>query len=323
MSAFSKLRNIARDPKEWVNSPSFNNNVQKWTGKSRNFIMNIVIAIILLGVCYIILSPIFGIVSRAFMNPADLANPMVFLVPVNFTLDHVRFAIQYMNFWNTLLITLAFALGLSALHVIICSLVGYGFARFKFPYSNALFALCIVTIVVPVHAYMVPLFVSFRWFLGTNLNLIDNPLSIVLLTATGVGLGSGLYIYIFRQFFRGLPKEIEEAALIDGAGPLRTYAQVMLPNAIPAMVTVLLFAFVWHYNDTFYTSMLIPRTNLMSTMMMSVGFTFSNREDINNPILIQMVVFGGVLLVITPILTIYLILQRFFVEGLERSGIVG
>jgi len=323
MTRRSRFREIARDPKAWVTSSRFENGLSRWINRVKNFIIGLCMAVIVLGVCYIILAPVFGIISRAVMSPLDLADPLVFLIPRTFTLDHINHALTYMNYWSTLALTLGFSLGFAFLHVVICSMVGYGFARFKFPGSGALFALVILTIVVPVHTYMIPMFMNFRFFLGTEVNLLNTYWALGLLTLTGVGLRSGLYIYIFRQFFRGLPKEIEEAAFIDGAGPLYTYMRVMMPNAVPAIVTVLLFAFVWHYNDTFYTALLMPNIQFIPAMLLTVGQSFSVGENVNNPLIVQMVVFAAVMLAILPILTIYLFLQRFFIEGLERSGIVG
>ncbi|MCL2356036.1 MAG: carbohydrate ABC transporter permease [Defluviitaleaceae bacterium] len=351
--------------KAWMNSPSFDNTVQKWTGKVRDFIIGICTAIIIIGVCYVILSPVIGIVSTAFMTAEDMMNPLVFLIPQNLTLSNLNYAVTHMQYFRgpglsdliipvvgfnvtqaffslvegtfiydaanfissilsgALLQTLLFSFFLSIVNVIICSMVGYGFARFKFPGSNVLFAIVILTIVVPVHSYMVPMFLNFRYFLGFDWNLLNTWWPLTLLSITGVGIRSGLYIYIFRQFFRGLPKEIEEAAFIDGAGPLYTYTKVMMPNSVPAIVTVLLFSFVWHYNDTFFTSLFMNDANFLSVRLMALGGTFSVVEVVFSQHLIQMVVFGGVLLVIAPILIIYLFLQRYFVEGLERSGIVG
>jgi len=324
MSAFPQKQTNKLSTLVAITDPATRENtLQKWSAKGRNFILGICTAIIILGVCYIILSPIFGIVSRAIMSPEDMANPLIFLIPQNFTLEHIQNAIIHMRYWGSLASTLMFAFGFSVVHVIITSMVGYGFARFRFPGSNALFALVIITIVVPVQAYMVPMFINFRFFMGTNHALTGTPWAMLLLTLTGVGLRSGLYIYIFRQFFRGLPKEIEEAAFIDGAGSLATFIKVMLPNAVPAIITVALFAFVWHYNDTFYTSLLWTGNDFLSTRLMTLGHTFENVAHVRNPLLVQMVVFAGVMLAITPILTIYLFLQRYFVEGLERSGIVG
>jgi multiple sugar transport system permease protein len=309
--------------KAWKNSPSFDNSIQKWTGKVKDLIVGICMAIIIIGVCYIILSPIFGIISRSVMTPEDAVNPLIFLIPQNLTMDNINHAIHYMSYWRSLAETLGFSVTFAFINVVICSMVGYGFARFKFPGSNALFAIVIVTIVVPVHSYMVPMIINFMFFLGLNINLLNTWWALGILTATGVGLRSGLYIYIFRQFFRGLPKEIEEAAFIDGAGPFYTYARVMMPNAVSAIVTVALFAFVWHYNDTFYTATLMPQINFLSTQLMGLGISFRDGENVFSPLLIEMVVFAGVMLVVVPILTIYMFLQRYFVEGLERSGIVG
>ena len=295
----------------------------KYAKLGKEKIMGICIAIILIGVCYIILSPVIGIISTAIMHPDDLGNPLVYLIPQTFTFYNITNAFIHMNFITTIRNALTFSLGISLMHVFITSLVGYGFARFKFKGSGILFGLVILTIVVPVQTYVVPLFMQFRFFVN-DMNLIGNFWTIILLTLTGVGLRSGLYIYIFRQFFKGLPKEIEEAAFIDGAGPFATYARVMLPNAVPAIITVLLFSFVWHYNDTFYTGMFVPGNRLMAVALGSVGGNYSNSiEGTVPPPQIQMVVFASVLLAIAPILTIYLILQRFFMEGLERSGIVG
>ena len=299
------------------------NTVHKYTGKTKDLILGICMAIIIVGVCYVILSPIIGIVSNSVKDVSDLANPLIFLIPENFTMDNIRAAFLHMDYVRTLLSTLAFAMGMTLLHVMVTSMVGYGFARFRFPGAPFLFGLVIITIVVPVQTYMIPLFMHFRFFLGGNINLLGSYWTIGLLTLTGVGLRSGLYIYIFRQFFRGVPKEIEEAAFIDGAGPLSTYTKVMLPNAVPAIVTVTLFAFVWHYNDTFYTSLLVTGNRLMAVMLGMVGLTFSAIENVQDPTHIQLIVFSGVLLAILPILTIYLFLQRYFIEGLERSGIVG
>ncbi|MCL2287453.1 MAG: carbohydrate ABC transporter permease [Firmicutes bacterium] len=328
------LKRRAQNVQAWTQSATYTNTVQKWSGRLKNFIIGICLAIIVTGVCYIILSPIIGIVSRAFMSSVDLANPLIFLIPENFTVENIIFAYRHMNYLPTLIMTLSFALLFSVIHVVITSLVGYGFARFKFPGVNILFALCILTIVVPVQTFMVPMFLNFRYFMGRDeWNLIGPATvlgiqmpwswSFLLLTVTGVGLRSGLYIYIFRQFFRGLPKEIEEAAFIDGAGPFYTYLKVMIPNAVPAIVTVFLFAFVWHYNDTFYSALLITGNRFMATMLSGLAPTFNLAEDVNNPLVTQLVVFSGVLLTIAPVLTIYLFLQRYFIEGLERSGIVG
>jgi multiple sugar transport system permease protein len=288
-----------------------------------NFLMGLGIALIVVGVCYIILAPLIGIISRASMSPSDVINPLVFLFPQEPTLFNIRTAFEFMDYLPTLGSSMVFSVSQALIHALICSLVGYGFARFKFPGSNIMFAFVIVSIVVPVQSYMIPMSLNFRFFMGQDWNLLNTHWPITLLSLTGVGIRSGLYIYIFRQFFRGIPKELEEAAFIDGAGPMGTYMRIMIPNALPAIVTVFLFAFVWHYNDTYYLNMLMSGNGMLAARIGSLGFAYNASLEERNPVLVQMVVFGGVLLVIAPIMIIYLFLQRFFVEGLERSGIVG
>ena len=123
------------------------------------------------------------------------------------------------------------------------------------------------------------------------MGLMSEATPMYILTLFGTGLRAGLFIYIFNQFFRGLPKEIEEAAFVDGAGTWYTYFRIMLVNAMPAVITVTVFSLVWQYTDSFYIQ--------------------------------RLYVDAGVVLTILPLLILYLLLQRRFIEGVERSGIVG
>jgi len=287
--------------------------------------MGLMRAVLIVGICYIILSPVLKIISNSVKDPADIYNPLVYLVPVNYTFANFNFAITLMKYAPTLVRTLSFTLGMAALQVLVTSMVGYGFARFKFPGSGVLFACVIITIVIPVQTYMVPLFLDLRYLniFGMQFNLIGSFASVIVLTATASGLRSGLYIYIFRQFFKGMPKEIEEAALIDGAGQLRTFFTVMLPNATSAIITVVMFALVWQYNDTFYSSLFMTGKEFLSVKLVGLATAYQVAENIRDPKNAELVVNAGIILMITPIVTIYLGMQRYFMESIERSGIVG
>jgi multiple sugar transport system permease protein len=314
------------DFRDWLRTPAAENKKHKLIRESQAFVMNVLRILILAGICYIILSPLVGVVSNAFKSVRDVYNPLVYVIPENPTFDNMRFAFQYMNYPTMLAKTLAFTLAITAIHIAITSMVGYGFARFNFPGREVLFAVVVITIVLPMQTYLVPMYMQFRFFrfMFMEFNLINNPLTVYLLTLTGVGLRSGLYIFIFRQFFRGLPKEIEEAALIDGAGQFRTYVQVMMPNATPAIITVAMFALVWQYNDTSYTSLFMGSSGSLAIALTSLGQSFSVGEggaiDRNQ---VTLVVNAGIILVILPVLGIYMAMQRYFMEGIERSGIVG
>jgi multiple sugar transport system permease protein len=180
---------------------------------------------------------------------------------------------------------------------------------------------------------MLPLYQHFRnWdvmgilnaALGHKINLLSTEAPMILLTLFGCGLRSGLYIYIFRQFFRGLPKEIEEAAFIDGAGMWYTYFRIMLVNAIPSVITVMVFSMVWQYNDMFYSALFsMPTKHNIMFRLSTIQATISFVDNVKDPMISRLCVYSGIVLVIIPILLIYLILQKYFMEGVERSGIVG
>ena len=138
------------------------------------------------------------------------------------------------------------------------------------------------------------------------------------------GLRSGLYIYIFNQFFRGLPKEIEEAAFVDGCGVWYTYFRIMLRNAMPAAITVAIFSLVWQYNDTFYARLFnISDGVVLSKRISGLQLTISNVYKIYDPNILELYMDAGIILLMIPLIIIYVLLQKQFIEGVERSGIVG
>ena len=300
----------------------FANDRLRWISNIKGFILGIFRLAIILGICYVILGPVIGIISSSFFSDADSYNPMVYLIPQEPTLYRYELAIKYLDYWKTM--------GSSLL---VCSMVGYGFARFNFPFKKALFACVVVMIVIPTNTIMLPLYMTFAQFdvfgiisaiNGSGVNLLSTPVPMYILTLFGCGLRSGLYIYIFNQFFRGLPKEIEEAAFVDGAGTWYTYFRIMLVNALPSVVTVAIFSMVWQYNDTFYARLfLISDDIIISKKIASIEASISNVEKILDPTILELFLDAGIVLVMIPIIIIYVALQKQFIEGVERSGIVG
>jgi ABC-type sugar transport system, permease component len=316
---------------------------QRVRNKSMAWLWSIFRLVLIIGIGFIIIRPILTQISVAFKSPEDIYNPTIYLVPVHFTMENVKYAMDILNYWPLLQNTLLFVIVTTIVSAASCALAGYGFARFKFPGSNVLFALVVLTILIPASTLMVPMYLHFRNFdvLGLvtlftgkeGLNLLNTYWPSIITSALGVGLKSGLYIYIFRQFFRGLPKEIEEAALIDGAGGIRTFLTIMLPNAIPPIITVMLFAFVWQYNDTFYASLFMSNSELMANAVAALPANVNKflpellglvgteaRADPNH---VAMIVDTGILMAIAPLIIMYLFVQRYFVESVERTGVVG
>lgn len=293
---------------------------------TKALVMKLFRIILIVGVAYVILSPMIGIVTSSFFSDSDRYNPIVFTIPIHPTLERYEKALEYLDYWKTMVMTVIYTLMLTVIQVVVCSMVGYGFARFDFPLKKILFACVVLMIVLPVHTIMLPLYVTFRNFgvAGHTVNLMGTWWPVTLMSLLGTGLNSGLYIYIFNQFFRGLPKEIEEAAFVDGAGTWYTYFRIMLVNAMPAVITVTVFSLVWQYNDTFYANLFnIPTDMLLSKRISTLMDTISNVEKIYDPSLLTLYLNAGIVLIAVPLVILYVILQKQFIEGVERSGIVG
>ncbi|SFS03742.1 carbohydrate ABC transporter permease [Anaeromicropila populeti] len=311
----------------------FQNEKKKAITKSKKIMFSLVRFLILLGISFVILGPLITIVSHSFFSSTDVYNPSAYLIPLKGTLENYSLVFKRLSYVKTLSSTMIYVITLMGLQILICSMVGYGFARFDFPLKKLLFACVIITIVIPTHTIMLPLYMEFRnfdvfglkeLFTGSAVNLLTTKKPMYILTLFGCGLRSGLYIYIFNQFFRGLPKEIEEAAFIDGAGSFYTYLRIMLVNAKPAVITVAVFSLVWQYNDMFYCKLFsLNAKSLMSLSVSTVQATIEFVDKVKDPMISQLYLNAGIVLTIIPILVVYVVLQRYFIEGVERSGIVG
>lgn len=285
--------------------------------------------LILIGLSFVILYPLIYMVSCTFRERGDMNDPTVMWIPRHYTLNVLKETVQAMDFWNTLKNTLILNIGCSLVQVISCAITGYGFARFSFKGKKLLFGIVIMMILVPPQVISLPLYSQFRFFgIGDlTVNLIDSMATMYLPALTANGIRAGLMILIFRQFFRGLPRELEDAAYIDGCGPLRTFIQVMAPNAASAFLTVFLFSVVWYWNDYYVSSTFFTNTRTIALMLQNLDTELKVRlfnsatADVSPR---EQIVWkeAGCLISITPILIMYVCLQKYFTEGIERSGIV-
>ncbi|MCR4795588.1 MULTISPECIES: carbohydrate ABC transporter permease [Ruminococcus] len=287
--------------------------------------------VILVGLSFVILYPLIYMISCAFRERGDMSDPTVMWIPRHYTLDIIRETIDAMDYWETLKNTVLLNIGCSLVQVVACAITGYGFARFKFKGKKLLFGIVIMMILVPTQVISLPLYTQFRYFGIKGLfsvNLIDSRLTMYLPAMTANGIRAGLMILIFRQFFKGLPRELEDAAYIDGCGPFMTFVKVMAPNAAPAFLTVFLFSVVWYWNDyyvsnTFFTApktVALMLTNLDSQLKIKLFNDPSVQISLREQIVWKE---AGCLLSIAPVLLMYVFLQKHFTEGIERSGIVG
>ncbi len=303
------------------------------------FLWRVIRAVIIIGICFVILYPLFIKLSVSFMDESDLYDSSVKYVAKTFTLNNYKMAIEGMDYYKEMLVTAALSGGVSLLQLIACMLTAYGFARFNFPGKKLLFGCVILTLIVPPQIIMLPMFMHFRYFdvfgiikgtTGETANLIDTYWPFIIQAVTCTGFKNGLYIYMLRQFFKGMPKELEEAAFVDGSNKIRTFLTIMVPSAVPMMVTVFLFGFVWQWTDTYYSSLYLPTTKVLSSSLSSLAAevysqyeSFGGSMNFISPGFASMMNNTGVILLILPLIIVYLICQKSFVEGIERSGIVG
>ena len=295
--------------------------------------------VLLIGVSYVILVPVFLRISQSIMPVQDLYDQSVRWIPRKPTLDHFKMALMHMKYLTALRNSVLLALTVSVIQVMSCAMVGYGLARFRFPGNGLIFAMTIFTLVVPPKIIVVPTYLNFRFFDLLGL-LKDNPINLigsywpfVLLALTASGFRCGLYVFVMRQFFRGMPRELEEAAYIDGAGLFSTFTRVMLPGAVPGMIVVFLFSFVWQWNDYQYITMLMPGKTFLTYMLDQLLPTMANYIGATDQLTasagfadnhyLSLVNSAGMLLMICPLLLLYAFTQRYFVESIERTGLVG
>lgn len=314
--------------------------------KSKQTSVKVLSLVLILGLCFTILYPILSLVPVVFSSVEDLGNPNVIWIPQEFSTVSFKMATRLVMPQGimSMLKSVLYAAFIMVLQVFFSAMVGYSLARVKFWGRGVVFGMVILVFLLPRQSLLLAQYISFVHFdvLGImdlftaagEINLINNPIVLVLLAVFGFGVNQSLFIFLFSQFFKNIPKELEEASLIDGCGFYKTYFRIMLPNAIPIISTVGILSFVWNYGDTYYTNYFNPNGEYMSTLLSST-FVSANKEFILNaltnwydvPVTSDMafdaVKQAGVLIFLIPLLIVYLIGQRRLVENMENSGLVG
>ncbi len=324
--------------------------------------------VLLIGVAYIVLFPFFSKISASFMAKQDFTDATVRLIPKHFSIDmykEIWVEFEYVKaFANTFLLSFSTAL----IQTFICSFIAYGFAKFKFKGRKIMFALVLLTMIIPhrtLASAMQLVFKNFdilgifgfleggginilgilkfpniatslnvfpdstkELFTRNGINLLNSYWPFIILSFTGLAFKNALYIFLLRQFFMGVPDELEESAYIDGSGVFRTFFTIILPISIPMMITVFLFAFSWCWTDNFYTTssmFFVSATKapklLTTTIGRDVPITLRDDAFAGASLYHGAIKNTGGLMIIAPLVVMYLFCQRFLVQGIERSGL--
>ena len=316
--------------------------------------------LLLIGVAFVIIQPFITMSIQSIMAPEDFKDVTVVKVPRHLSMGIYKAIFEDLSYIKVFFQTLSLSLGLALIQTFVCCLVGYGLAKFKFRGSKVVFFAVILTLVIPHGTLQSAMYYRFRYFdiLGLlkffsggtetgigwldgilskikllpfpdGISLLETVIPLFVLAIGGLAFKNGLYIFLLRQFFRGVPDELEESAYLDGADTFRTFIQVILPISIPMMITVFLFAFCWQWTDDFYiplfftTSRPAFMTNIASQLPIdSLTATYTNVTGSAGGYLAAMR-YGCGLMACIPLIILYLFCQKYLVQGIERSGIVG
>lgn len=280
--------------------------------------------VLIFGLCFVILEPFIEKILMAFMSREDLLDATVKHVPKNWSLYFWKHALDKLKLSTAGVKTLRLALISAIIQTITSTMVGYGLARFKFKGRNFLFAMVVLVMIVPQQIYSISQYLGFRFFgIGSlTINLLDTEWPVYILAACGLSMKQCVYIYLMREFFMGMPNDLENAAAVDGAGVIGTFVKIVLPNAVTMMVTIFLFAFCWQWTDVSFSSLYFESSLTMaqiptsSTLMRVV--TESGMEDKLATVIAQN---AGAILVIIPLVGLAVICQKFLVQSISQSGL--
>lgn len=297
--------------------------------------------VFLMTFSYILIYPLLFMLSNAVKSQNDIINPAVTWIAKSATFENFKYAFSIMEFPKSLINTLIYQIVSALLSVISCAVYAYALARYEFPLKKLFLFFLVLIIFVPDIVLIIPRTLNFRSmdFLGllglfnkiTGIdlrpNLTDTVAAFYLPAILGVGLKGGMFIFIYMQFFKGLPAELEEAAWVDGAGPITTFVRIILPSSGVVILTVSIFSVIWHWNDWLYPIMYTQNNRTLSVMTKDIvqytsAYVQSSLQQFDSER-----VFGihlaACVLYILPLLIFYIILQKRFIQSIDRVGIVG
>ncbi len=261
---------------------------------------------ILVPVAIVALFPLYWLITTALMPSAAAIQVPPQLFPGDPTLANFQrlFEQAPVILWtlNSLIIAVAIMVG----HVIFDSMAGYAFAKKRFPGKGLLFVLIVSSLMIPVHVTLVP-----RFILVSNIGLVNNPLGVILPSIADV-----FGIFLMRQFISSLPRELEDAARVDGASEWQVFWRIVMPLSRPAVATVAIFSFVGAWNAFLWPLIVLSRRELLT---LPVGVATLQQEFTQN---IGMVM-AGAAVGAAPLVIVFLFMQRFIVQGVRLSGIKG
>ena len=285
-----------------------------------------VVYLLLICIGFVYLYPVLYMFSTSFMNRDDLLDSSVKWLPSTLYLQNYIDAAKSMDLFTNFCKGVLIA-GLPTLcNVLICMCIGYGFARYNFKGKKLCMGLLIFSYILPSQVTMIPTYVLYN-----NTGILGTLWAFVLPALLGNGLNAPIFILIFYQFFKQVPKVLMEAAAIDGAGHFKAFMRIAVPSAAPAIITVVLFSFVWYWNESYLTEMYVQGLSTKSVwtnlviQLKNFDSAFQTKASVGDTAtsLNESVRMAATSLTVLPLLIMYFALQRYFIESIDRTGITG
>ena len=320
--------------------------------------------ILLVGIAFQILKPYLQWLPESIMAPDDFIDVTVQMVPKNISFDMYKAIWHELHYFNALFNTLTLSVTVALLQTFVCCFVAYGLAKFKFKGNKFVFMAVILSLVIPHKTLQLSMQMNFMnfdilgifqflnggginlfgfsytndflaaidiipdsWTMfadGRGAYLLDTNWPLIILSVFGLAFKNGLYIFMLRQFFSGVPNELEESAYIDGSGIMKTFFTIILPLSVPMLITVFLCAFSWQWTDVFYTQLFTMDSSKSVTLLEDlVGEELSTLALVNTDQASYLSAAKHTcgLMVIAPLVVVYLFFQKYLVQGIERSGL--
>lgn len=294
----------------------------------------------LISVGFVVIYPLFYMIVTSLESNTAFLNSTRVWIPNNFDIvNNYKMAMKCLDFKNAAISTLKNEIVAAFLQVASCSVAAYGFARFEFKGKKIKTALLFLTIILPDMMLLIPRMANYSKLdilgvfgllnrltgIDLRLNILNSVWTFWVPSMFGVGLKSGILIYIYIQFFKGLPRELEEAAWVDGSGPVRTFLSIAMPSSGVVIITVTLFSLIWHWNDFVLSSIYLSDGYPLAVMLNHFEYAMNNNGYYFVPKQPETMayVMAACVLFVAPMLIIYMILQRWFIESIDRIGITG
>lgn len=289
-----------------------------------------VIYFLLICIGYIYLEPIFQMISKSLMSASDIIDPSIEWLAKEPTLNNFKVAADVLEMPGSLINSICFSAGLAILQTIVAAMTGYALSRFKFRLKNFWFVMILMAFIIPTTLLMIPrliIFISAQQSIG--IQLIGTPIPQILMAILGQGVNGTILILIFWNFFNLIPYSLDEAAMIDGAGPLQVFFHIAVRLSLATVLIVFLFAFVWNWNETYQTTTFLGGT--LDLLPLKLSVFNSQFESVSNSGIGQNGTYkineaykmAATLISIVPLLILYACVQKQFIQGIENTGITG